>query len=59
MNRRNDEADALIPETFMDRTPEGDGKFEDVEYSQELADDADREAWARAEAADRRAEDRS
>jgi len=32
------------------------GKAEDVEFSQELADAEDKEAAARAEAADRRAE---
>jgi hypothetical protein len=54
----NDEAMDLIPDKFVDRTPEGDGKFEDVEFSEELADEADLVAQRRAEEADRRAEGR-
>ncbi|GIQ69709.1 YfhD family protein [Xylanibacillus composti] len=34
----------------------GDGKAEDVEFSMELADEDDMEAWKRGEAADKRAQ---
>jgi hypothetical protein len=52
----SNEQQDLIPEKFVDRTPEGDGKFQDVEFSEELADEADRIAQRRAEEADERAE---